>query len=304
MNIYFLSGLISEEFKKKFAEISSNVTYLTTPQKLSEVKELQGDDEKFVVIDPDFVEWKVTNEDLESVKNLRAVFVSSTSFGWVAQDYLNKYGIPLSNVKDWCTQAVAEWAIMMAFNLARKVPLIIKDNYVLDYSKYQGMDLKGKTVGIIGMGNIGKAIAERAEGLGMKVIYWSKNTKNDKYTFVELEQLFKEADVVFPTMADNAESKKVITDDLLKSMNRTAIFASIVHKYYNHDLVLQLVKEGKLYGYGFEDSTVKMNDFEENVWVAPEYAWCTLNSSENNDTKLLENIQEALKGNFPSKVNN
>ena len=294
MTTYILSTLCSDNFKKGIKEIAKDAIYLTTPQKLSSVAELKGDDEKILVIDPDFVDWEITREDLESIKNLKAVLVSSTSFSWVDQTYLEENNIPLINVKDWCTQAVAEYSIMMALNLARKMALLIKDDFPLDYGKYCGSQLKGKTAGIVGMGNIGKAVAERVKGLGMNVIYWSKNSTTDLATKVELEELFKTADFVFPTMADNAEVQKLITDEMLKSLKPTSYFVSIVHRYYNHDLLIEMVKNNQLAGYAFEDSKTKMKDYQGNIWVAPEYAWCTYESLENNDEKLVENVKVAL----------
>ncbi len=303
MTTYILTALSNDKFTKALNAITSDVVYLTSPAKLSSINELHKDDEKIIVIDPDFVDWEVSQQDLSSIPNLKAVLVSSTSFGWVDQNYLNEKNIPLINVKDWCTHAVAEYAIMMTFNLVRKMPLLIKDGFPLDYEKYCGFELKGKTTGIIGMGNIGKALTEKLNGLGMKVVYWSKNSKTDKAEYISLEKLFQSSDFIFPTMADNTETQQIITDNLLKSLMPSSYFVSIVHRYYNHNLLLEMVKDGNLSGYGFEDSKTKMSDYVGNIWVAPEYAWCTRESFETNDKKLLDNIKSALSGNYDGKVN-
>jgi glyoxylate reductase len=303
MTTFILSNLTNDKFKGWMSDLTKDVVYLTKPTKISEISELKSDEEKMLVIDPDFVEWKVTSEDLESVKNLKAVLVQSTSFGWVDQTFLNKNNIPLINVKDWCTESVAEWAVMMALNLARKVPMLIKDDFPLDYDIYCGNQIKGKTAGIIGMGNIGKALARRLKGLGLEIIYWSKNSKTSDGKLVELDNLFKDADFVFPTLADNEETRKILTDEHLRSMKKEAIFVSIVHQYYNHNLLIQMVENKKLAGYGFEDNKSKFTDFKGNIWVVPEYAWCTIESTEQNDHKLFENIKTALNGDYSSRVN-
>lgn len=303
MTLYFLSTLVTNHFKKNLASINQNIIYVTTTSKLSSVQELKNDEEKIIVVDPDFVEWEVTRADLESIKNLKAVLVSSTSFSWVDQSFLKENNIPLINVKDWCTQAVSEYAMMMAQNLARKIPLLIQNNFELDYAKYCGVELKNKTAGIIGMGNIGKAIAGKAKGLGMNVIYWSKNSKTDLGDYVQLDELFKTSDFIFPTMADNVETKKIISDEHIKSMKATSYFVSIVHRYYNHDLLIEMTKDEKISGYGFEDNEMKMSQLKGNIWVAPEYAWCTKEAFETNDRKLLENIKMATSGDFSNRVN-
>ena len=303
MITYILSNLTTEVFKKELENITTNVVFLTKPQKLSDILEIKNDEEKILVIDPDFVNWKVTNEELSALKNLQAVLVQSTSFGWVEQDYLNKNNIPLINVKDWCTQSVAEWAVMMALNLARKVPMLIKNDFPLDYDKYCGSQLKDKTAGIIGMGNIGKALAQRLKGLGLNVIYWSKTSKTSHGEFAELDDLFVKSDFIFPTLADNSETQKILTDAHLKSMHKDAVFVSIVHRYYNHQLLIDMVENQKLGGYGFEDGEAKFTDFKGNIWVVPEYAWCTIESSEQNEQKLLSNIKSALNSDFSQRVN-
>lgn len=303
MTTYILSTLTTEAFKSNLKVFTNDVIYLYVPQKLSQIKELQNDEEKILVIDPDFVDWNVENSELKSVKNLKAVLTQSTSFGWVEQDYLNENNIPLINVKDWCTQSVAEWAVMMTLNLARKVPMLIKNDFPIDYEKYCGSQLKGKTAGIIGMGNIGAALAERLKGLGLNVIYWSKSSKTAHGEFTDLDTLFASADFIFPALADNKETRKILTDAHLKSMKKTAIFISITHHFYNHDLLIEMVENQNLGGYGFEDSTAKFTDFKGNIWVVPEYAWCTIESSEENESKLINNIKDVLAGNFSQRVN-
>lgn len=199
--------------------------------------------------------------------------------------------------------AVAEWATMMVFALARKLPTIIKDEWNQDYSKHQGIELRGKTAGIIGLGNIGRSLAENMAGLGMKVQYWSKNTRDDRFEFTEIEELLKTSDVIIPTVAQNEETQGMITDEMLRSMKKTAIFASVIHNVYNHDLLLQMVADGNLYGYGFEESKPTMNKHQGNVWAGPEFAWCTEDSMRKNAKQWIEGIIKATNGNFTNQVN-
>ena len=169
--------------------------------------------------------------------------------------------------------------------------------------KYRGMELHGKTAGIIGMGHIGTAIAQRCEGLGMKVTYWSKKTTSSKYKLVKLEDLFSTSDVIFPTMAVNENTKKLITKSLLKSMKSSAILISVVHELFDEKLVLDMVKRGKLFGFGFESAPGSFNTFVGNVWAAPAYAWVTDGSMNNSMTKWVENMIDAAKRRFLNRVN-
>ncbi len=174
--------------------------------------------------------------------------------------------IPVINLRGFSTEAVAEWTLLMSLAIARKIPLIAKDNWKQDYVKYQGTELKGKVAGIIGLGSIGTRVAELFQGIGMEVIYWSKNSKDERFKYVELPQLLKIADVVSPHTAQNSETSSLITDEMLKSMKKTAILVSTIHNIYNHDLVLEMVKQGNLLGYGFEeDGGGKFLSYEGNI---------------------------------------
>ncbi len=276
---------------------------IETIQPITAIKELQTLDEKVVAIDPDYCDWNVTKADIESMSNVKAIVLQSTSFSWIDHKAAAEKNIPVVNLRDWCTVAVAEWAIMIMLMLARKTPVFIRDGYKQDFGKHQGMELRGKTVGVIGLGNIGTAFAENALGLGMQVQYWSKHSTDDRFNKVELETLMKTSDVIFPAVAQNEETSGLLTDDLLKSMKKTAIFVSIVHRIYNHDLLVEMVNTDKLFGYGFESGTPVFDQYQGNIWGGPELAWCTVDSFKRNAEVWVNQVIEAANGNYPNKVN-
>jgi len=166
----------------------------------------------------------------------------------------------------------------MLFNVARQTPRLIKDGFPLDFDKdfmkYRGLELHGKTAGIIGLGHNGLAIAERLKGLGLDIIYWSKESRNDKYEYRELVDVIENADVVIPAFAHNEESDKLLTDEILDKLKSTAIIIDVI-ELENRDKITQLVKDEKIFGYGFEAKPHTFNDYEGNIWAAPAYAWVT-----------------------------
>lgn len=264
---------------------------------------MTGTEDRVLAIDPDFCDWKVPNEVIESIPNLKVIVLQTTSFSWLDVDFAKLTNIPVVNLRGFSSIAVAEWATMMMLNLARKIPLVIKDSWQQDYVKHQGIELRGKTVGVIGLGNIGTAVAENCAGLGMKVQYWSKTSNDERFKAVDLETLMKTSDVVIPCVAQNEETQGLITDEMIKSMKKSAMFISDIHNVYNHNLILEMVADGKLYGYGFEDSKAKIEDFRGNVWAGPELAWCTQDSMRKNAEQWLKGILEAVKGNYGNQVN-
>lgn len=300
--------LVDQELEQQLAESGADITIVTEIKPLSETPELfSGDEERVLCLNPDYVCWKLANEDYKDIPNLKGIFTASTGFEWIEKDIANERNIPICNIKDFSTQAVAEWAITMMLNLARQTPRLIKDGFPLDFDadfeKYRGTQIRGKVAGIIGLGNIGSAIAERAAGLGMEVVYWSRSPKESSYKQVELDELMKNADVVFPAVAKNSETLDLISEELVRTMKPSAILVDIAHGLFDDQIALDMIKNNKLFGYGFEAKPATFSEYEGNVWAAPAYAWVTFESMYNSEVKLVENIISAAKGEFPNRVN-
>ena len=300
--------LVTDDLLEKITRSGLEIVVKKDIAPLSECKELfDGDEERLLCLNPDYVSWKLPSNDYKDIPNLKAILIASTGFEWVEQDAANERNIPICQIVNFSTQAVAEWAIMMMFNLARQTPRLIKDNYPLDFDKdfmkYRGVQLKGKTAGIIGLGHIGSAIAEACKGLGMEVVYWSRSSTNDAYNKVSLEELMSSADVIFPTAAKSPETLALISDDHIKSMKKTAILVDIAHGLFNQEKVLAMVASGDLFGYGFEGEPNEFIKFEGNVWAAPSYAWTTYESMHNSVVLWTDNMVSAAKNQFPTRVN-
>lgn len=265
----------------------------------------EGDDERILCVNPDYVGWKLTADDYNKIPNLKAILGAATSFSWINDSYAKSNGITIANVRNFSTQAVAEWAVTMMFNVARQVPRLIKDGFPLDFDKdfmkYRGVELHGKTAAVIGLGHNGTAIAERLKGLGLNVVYWSKNTRNETYEYRELSDIFDTADVILPTYAHNKDTDALITDELLSKLKPSAILIDII-ELENKDKIVELVKNGKIFGYGFEAKPNTFDKYEGNIWAAPAYAWVTDGSMNNVMSKWVENMVNAASGKFPNKV--
>lgn len=262
-----------------------------------------GRENKILAIDPDFCNWRFPNQIIDKIPNLKAIVLQTTSFSWMDGNYLSKKGIPVVNLRGFSSIAVAEWAVMMALVLIRRLPLVIQDGWKQDFVKHQGDELRDKTAGVIGLGNVGTAIAENCRGLGMRVQYWSKNTRDKRFKEISLKALMKTSDIIFPAVAQNDETNGLISDTMLKSMKRTSVFVSVVHRVYNHDLLLDMAKDGRLFGYGFETSKPEFGKFKGNVWAGPELAWCTNESMKKNSALWIEAIINATKNKFPTRIN-
>lgn len=281
------------------------ITGIAPLEKCSELFETDG--EKVLCLNPDYVGWKVNTSDYEKIPNLKAILTESTSFAWIDTSFADENNIAICNIKGFSTQAVAEWAITMMFNLARQIPRLIKDDFPLDFDKdymeYRGVELHGKTAGIIGLGNIGNAIARRCKALGMNVIYWSQSSKDNEFEAHDLTSVFENADVIFPTMALNEVSKALITNEMLDSMKSDSMLVSIDHHLFDYKYAIELAQQQKIFGFAFEDAPKSFSNYKGNVWAAPAYAWATKETMHNALIHLVDNIVRASNGEFPNRVN-
>ncbi len=267
----------------------------------------QNSKEKIIAVWPETTDWKFPNEFIEKITNLKAICLATTSFAWVDGNFLNSKNIFLSNVPKYATESVAEYAISLMFNVARKLPLLMKNNWKIDYDNHQGWEIKGKTMGIIGLGSIGSRIAELGKQMGMNVIYWSKNSRNSNYEYQELDDVLKNSDFIFPTLARNEETMNLLPNNKLDLISKDAFIISILTKAGEGMIDLKYIqnriKENTLAGLSFESDEQTINDFEGNIWVTPPVAWFTKEAFKENMRIWVENIISTANNNPINKVN-
>ena len=139
----------------------------------------------------------------------------------------------------------------------------------------------------------------------MNVSYWSRKSRDNRFNYEGLEELFKTSDFIFPTFLINDETKKIITDDLINSMKNSSSIISIVGTdCFNKDLVLNKVKNNELYGFAFESGTENMNNFEGNVMITGPYAWYTKEALENCIEIWVKSVEGVATGNVVNRVLN
>jgi len=293
-----LEGVITPEQKKILFSLG-DVKIISDIKPFNEVAELKSRKEKIVAIDPDFCDWNLTADNISVIFNCKSICLQTTSFSWVDIEYAKAVGIQVYNLVDWCTDSVAEWMLMETLCIARNIPTIIQNNWKYDIVLNRGIELFNKKAGIIGLGDIGTKMAELCKGIGMDVQYWSKNSRDKRFKYVELEDLMKTSDVIYFTFAKNEESRKLISDDLLESVKQGVIIVSApihIKEFLNEELLFKIVKEKKIYGLGTEDEDYKIPDLKGNIWTGVRMGWCTDESMNNNTQRWIESIEGVLKG--------
>lgn len=176
----------------------------------------------------------------------------------------------------------------------------------MEYSQYMlTTEIRNKTVGIIGLGTIGSKIAAMCQALGMNVVYWNRSEKQNNYEKVDIDTIFKEADFIFPTFATNSETKKLISDDLINSMNGNALINVINNprELYNHDLLLKRAEKEEI-SYAFEiyGNEKKMYDYKGNIMATAPYAFYTKEAIDRLVAIWVENVIGLIKDEVQNEV--
>lgn len=147
---------------------------------------------------------KLRKETIDSAKEtgqLKLMVRAGVGMDNIDVDYAKERGIAVRNTPSASSAAVAELAIGHMFALARNIYCANVTMRKGEWNKkaYKGVELSGKTLGLIGFGRIAQSTAEKARALGMKVIYYTRSGKKDgfdQYEYKEKEELLKEADFI------------------------------------------------------------------------------------------------------------
>ena len=280
----------------KFGELIFLESYFD----LDKANYLNDEEEKILMADPEWYKWNLRKEHISKIKNLKGICINTTAFDWIDWQYCKDNEIIVTHTPKYSTDSVAEYAIFLLMCLAKKLPIQIKTNYKMEYNhEMLNTEIKGKTVGIIGLGTIGTRVAELCDNLGMKVIYWSKSSKENNYNRVEIDDIFKNADYIIPTFATNEETRKIISDDRIKMMNGNSLINIIINpvEIYNHKLVLEKAEKDEI-SYAFEiyDNTT-LNDYKGNVMATAPYSFYTKESIDRLVALWCDNTMSILSDN-------
>ena len=262
-------------------------------------------------------------ETLKDAPNVKLICEFATGFDNCDLEYCSSRGIKVTNVRDYCTGMVAQHTFALALALSQK--LFHYDQYVKS-GQYSAQDrfsnfdlpfteLEGKTWGIVGMGNIGRRVAQIAAAFGCKVIFHSitgKSTCTD-YPQVDKDTLLAESDFLSLHCPLSDLSRNFIDAAALKKMKRTAVLINVARGpvVNNKDLYEALVAE-EIAAAGLD--VVEREPLEESnplsrlkdsnqLIITPHLAWASVEARTRCVEEAYKNIQAFLRGDSRNVVN-
>jgi len=195
---------------------------------------------------------QLTEEVFKQLPTLRAVSRCGVGTDNVDLEAARKHGIVVNNTPDAPTQSVAELTVALILNLLRRVNLMDRQVRSGAWSKEMGRLLSEKTVGIIGLGRIGKRVAEFLRPFDVKILASElkpdrKWVKKNKVRLTSLEELLRESDVVTLHIPYTEENRNLINARRLKIMRRGAILINTSRGgLVDEDALYHALKSGHL----------------------------------------------------------
>lgn len=202
---------------------------------------------------------KLTAEVLEKAKGgkLKLAIRAGVGIDNIDINYAKGLGIEVKNTPNASSDSVAELAIGHMFSLARFIGIsnVTMRNNKWNKKLYQGTEISGKTLGIIGMGRIGRSLAKKAEALGMNVIYYTIEGKHEdlKYDFVSFEDVLKKSDYISLHVPYDKENGSLISDKEFDIMKKGACLINCARgKVVDEKALLKALNENKIAGAGID----------------------------------------------------
>ncbi len=254
----------------------------------------------------------------------RAVGVIRTGIGVDTVDLAaaTELGICVANVPDFCQEEVAEHTLALIFAVARKI--VLADRLVRrgKWHRWSAQDmlpmhrLSGQTLGLIGLGNIGRTVARKVRALGLKLIAYDPFVSPEtaaalEVRLVELGDLLSSADIVSLHVPLTPKTRHLINRETLGQMKRGAILINTSRgPAVDEKALLEALQSGQLAGAGLDVLEKEPQKgphpfFElENVVLTCHCASCSLEAYANMSLQISQQVSAMLRGEFPHHLVN
>jgi len=245
---------LSPELEAKLQQLGSFTWFEGRPETLEKYQERVSDADGVLLI------WDIPAEVLSSSPKLRIVsFTGVNPRKFVNLAVATSKGIAVTNTPHYSDSTIAEHAFALILCCAKR---IVQLNRLTHEGIWEqglfNVDLKGKILGIVGLGGIGSEVALIAQGFGMKVIAHDliatpERARKYNVQFVDLKELFQKADIVTIHLAHTPQTERMITRELLQLMKPGAIFVNTARgELVDNKVLAQLLAEKKLGAVGLD----------------------------------------------------
>ena len=252
---------------------------------------------------------------IQAAKNLRIISTFSVGFDHIDIDFARSQGIKIGYTPEVLTNATAELTIALILDVMRRVTegdrLIREKRWkqVFGANDYTGVEVSGKTIGILGIGRIGKEVAKKANGLGMKVVYHSRRPisknleKRLNVKYLSENKLFENSDVVSLHIPYSKDTHHKIDSKIFKKMKDTSFLINTARgKIVNEKHLITALKKKQIQGAGIDVYELEPIETKsqllklENVVLSPHIGSSTEETRYKMSDITVKNLISGLEG--------
>ena len=300
-----------KELKKTF-EVDIHTGKIPIPQNTlkSKIKNLDG----LICFPYD----KINKEILQSAEKLKVISTFSVGYDHIDLDFAKENKIRVGYTPEVLTDATADMAFGLLLDSLRRISegdrIIRKGKWKQIYGAhdYVGFDLQGKTLGIMGLGRIGKTLAKRAKAFDMKIIYHNRNriSRNEErklgVKYAAFDKLITQSDIISIHVPHTKETNQIFNMKILKKMKKTAFLINTSRgKVVNEKDLVTALKQKIIAGAGidvFETEPINKNHpFTklENLVMAPHIGSSTKETRIQMAELTVKNLINGMNGKKP-----
>jgi D-3-phosphoglycerate dehydrogenase len=248
-------------------------------------------------------------EAFSRAPSLRVVSFPGVGTDSIDLDAARRHGVTVCNLPGANAPAVAEFTIGLLFAVARRIPGADSGMREGGWRKFEGFELRGKTLGLLGLGSIAKEVARLGRALGMEVIAWSytldlERARRLAVELVDLDDVFRRADVVSLHLRSTPDSAGIVDRRRLELLKPGAVLLNTARAaLVDEAALLTALRSGRLGGfgvdvYGSEPVSLESNPFKgfENVVMTPHMADETAETNARLRRLVVGNVVDFYRG--------
>ena len=262
----------------------------------------------------------ITENIIKSCPKMKFVGVLATGYNIIDTDAAGRYGVTVCNIPTYGTDAVAQYTFALILEVCHHVgahsDTVHSGKWARSvdfcYWDYPLIELKGKTLGIIGAGRIGMAVAKIAAAFGMNVIAYSRTQRenSDGVKYVPLDTLFEKSHIISLHCPLTPETEGIISGDNIEKMKDGVIIINTGRgQLIDENALSSALKSGKVYAAAVD--VVSKEPIEEtnplllapNCIITPHIAWASKESRQRLMDIAVDNLREFCEGHPQNVVN-
>lgn len=261
---------------------------------------------------------KLCEQTMREAKKLKLICEAATGYNNIDLAYCRERGIPVTNVRAYSTESVVQHTFALLLQIWEKLDFYANTIESGEYGKGESFtvmgpvfhELKGMRMGIIGLGNIGRRVAEIATAFGMEVVYYSASGKtyDVPYEAVDFPTLLSTSDVVSCHAPLNDKTKGLMNRNSFGMMKKTAVFINVGRgPIVEEEALAEALEQGQIQAAGLdvfetepmpESSPLRKIQNRDKLFMTPHIAWATVEAR----TRLVEDVEKSIEAYLQGKL--